>query len=201
MDNENEKLDAARKYVDACKQHGPTAERERMHDALYKTPGCKIYIGKNRSIIDEMRNCLPHTTKDVHDATATAIHVDIPRENEFIREEKTAKRQLDAELEIRIREFGEKNGFPVIYVLTEKVVSNLPTFTYSMTIDGKMYLFRFSDVDKAAAFADRHNGIIGMYEGPLPGFCIAHHCTERGPKCDRCAYIAMSSSERRKMEA
>lgn len=180
MDNENEKLDAARKYVDACKQHGPTAERERMHDALYKTPGCK---------------------KDVHDATVTAIHVDLPRENEFIREEKTAKRQLDAELETRIREFGEKNGFPVIYVLTEKVVSNLPTFTYSMTIDGKMYLFRFSDVEEAAAFADRHNGIIGMYEGPLPGFCIAHHCTERGPKCDRCAYIAMSSSERRKMKA
>lgn len=37
-------------------------------------------------------------------------------------------------------------------------------------------------------------------EGPLPKFCIAHHCTERGPKCDKCAYTAFCSSHRRKME-
>ena len=35
-----------------------------------------------------------------------------------------------------------------------------------------------------------------VLDGQLPKFCIAHHCTERGPKCDRCAYTALSSSER-----
>lgn len=35
----------------------------------------------------------------------------------------------------------------------------------------------------------------------LPKFCIAHHCTKRGPKCDKCAYTAFSSSHRRRLEA
>lgn len=32
-----------------------------------------------------------------------------------------------------------------------------------------------------------------VLDGPLPDFCRAHHCTERGPKCDRCAYTALGS--------
>lgn len=40
-----------------------------------------------------------------------------------------------------------------------------------------------------------------VLDGPLPKFCIAHHCTERGPKCDKCAYTAFSSSHRRRLEA
>lgn len=39
-----------------------------------------------------------------------------------------------------------------------------------------------------------------VLDGPLPKFCIAHHCTERGPKCDKCAYTAFSSSHRRWLE-
>lgn len=39
-----------------------------------------------------------------------------------------------------------------------------------------------------------------VLDGPLPKFCIAHHCTERGPKCDRCAYTAFGSSHRRRLE-
>lgn len=40
-----------------------------------------------------------------------------------------------------------------------------------------------------------------VLDGPLPKFCIAHHCTKRGPKCDKCAYTAFSSSHRRRLEA
>lgn len=39
-----------------------------------------------------------------------------------------------------------------------------------------------------------------VLDGPLPKFCIAHHCTERGPKCDKCAYTTFSSSHRRRLE-
>lgn len=40
-----------------------------------------------------------------------------------------------------------------------------------------------------------------VLDGPLPKFCIAHHCTERGQKCDKCAYTAFSCSHRRRLEA
>ena len=39
-----------------------------------------------------------------------------------------------------------------------------------------------------------------VLDGQLPKFCIAHHCTERGPKCAKCAYTAFSSSHRRRLE-
>lgn len=39
-----------------------------------------------------------------------------------------------------------------------------------------------------------------VLDGPLPKFCIAHHCTERGPKCDKCVYTTFSSSHRRRLE-
>lgn len=37
-------------------------------------------------------------------------------------------------------------------------------------------------------------------EGPLPKFCIAHHCTKRNKACYKCAYTAFSSEERRRLE-
>lgn len=39
-----------------------------------------------------------------------------------------------------------------------------------------------------------------VLDGPLPKYCKARHCTERGLKCDKCAYTAFSSSQRRKLE-
>ena len=39
-----------------------------------------------------------------------------------------------------------------------------------------------------------------VLDGQLPKFCKSHHCTERGPKCDKCAYTAFSSSHRRRLE-
>lgn len=39
-----------------------------------------------------------------------------------------------------------------------------------------------------------------VLDGQLPKFCIAHHCTERGPKCSSCAYTAMGvKNEHRKI--
>ena len=66
---------------------------------------------------------------------------------------------------------------------------------------------KHSDDDDAVALAmagERYRKEFEMQpvlDGPLPKFCIAHHCTERGPKCDRCAYTAFSSSHRRRLEA
>ena len=30
-----------------------------------------------------------------------------------------------------------------------------------------------------------------VMDNELPLFCKNHHCTSRGPKCDKCAYTAM----------
>ena len=84
--------------------------------------------------------------------------------------------------------------------------------------DGQVHLFACSEIERAVAFAKQHDGNIEMRDGlpdteifrkeffgepvldaPLSEFCRSHHCTERGPKCDRCAYTAMGSSMRRKL--
>lgn len=58
---------------------------------------------------------------------------------------------------------------------------------------------KHSDDDDAVALAmagERYRKEFEMepvLNRPLPKFCIANHCTERGPKCDKCAYTAFSS--------
>lgn len=40
-----------------------------------------------------------------------------------------------------------------------------------------------------------------VMDNELPPFCKNHHCTERGPKRDKCAYTAFSYVERKRLEA
>jgi hypothetical protein len=107
--------------------------------------------------------------------------------------------QLDAELEKTIIDFGTRNGYPVFYVLTEDEVPPASYFN-GVKVSGKMHMFRLQAIAAAVDFAEKNNGILVRYDGPLPAFCRSHHCTERGPKCDKCAYTAFSSSHRRWLE-
>ena len=195
-------MDAAKQYVENCKREGnregKRTERERMHDALYKTPGCKIYIGKNRSIIDEMRDNLPQARHDEQDATALAlnaeryrkeldqqpvldkperIHVDLPNEkllNEkmLFGKEKSAKQQLDEYLERMLREYGAKHGYPVYYVLTEKECLPKTVIGGKVINGGHIYLFHSKVM--ASSFARSHERAGGdclfeVYDKPTEG--------------------------------
>lgn len=139
------------------------------------------------------------------------IHVDLPQET-HLKEEKSARQQLTDEIEKRIQDFGKRYGFPVAVVTTKDAVPPILCVGGRMYQDRFVHLFACSEIERAVAFAKLHDGNIEMrdglpdpeiyrkeffcepvLDGPLPDFCRAHHCTERGPKCARCAYTALGS--------
>ena len=142
-------------------------------------------------------------------------HVDIPQKEQYaFDKEKSAGEKLGEAIESEIIAFGGKHGFPVIYVITEQDVLPMTVIGGKVVRGGKLNLFTTSEMRQAERIAKKYNGTIGIckdptekyidelnpqpvLDGPLPKFCKAHHCTERGPKCDKCAYTAMSSSWRR----
>jgi hypothetical protein len=158
-----------------------------------------------------------------HDSPFVSIearsHVDIPQKEQYaFDKEKSAEEKLGEAIESEIIAFGGKHGFPVIYVITEQDVLPMTVIGGNVVRGGKLNLFMASEMRKAERIAKKYNGTIGICKDPaekfidelnpqpvldrqLPKFCIAHHCTERGPKCDKCAYTAFSSSQRRWLEA
>jgi len=171
-----------------------------------------------KEYIEEMRSfrSFPwQKYKDQQDAAALAIHVKIPSGAILLKEEGPARKQLVDEIEKRIQDFGNRHGFPVAVVTTKEVVPPILCVGGRLVQDGHVHLFACSEIERAVAFAKQHDGNIEMRDGlpdteifrkeffgepvldaPLSEFCRSHHCTERGPKCDRCAYTALSSSER-----
>lgn len=152
-------MEPAKQYVENCKRHGKQTEREKMHDALYGKQGCKIYIGGNRSITDEMRGILRQARHDEQDATALAIHVDLPNEKLFNEEmlfgkEKSAKQQLDENLEKIFREYGARHGYPVYYVITEKECLPKTVIGGKVINGGHIHLFHSKVM--ASSFARSH---------------------------------------------
>ena len=175
----------------------------------------KEYIEEKRSF----RSFPWQKYKDQLDAEALAIHVNIPSGAFLLKEEGSARQQMVDEIEKRIQEFGKQHGFPVAVVTTKNAVPPILCVGGKMYQDRFVHLFACSEIERAVAFAKMHDGNIEMRDGlpdpeifrkeflcgpvlkaPLSEFCKAHHCTERGPKCDRCAYTAMGSSMRRKLE-
>lgn len=143
-------------------------------------------------------------------------HVDIPQKEQYaFDKEKSAEEELGEAIESEIIAFGGKHGFPVIYVITEQDVLPMTVIGGNVVRGGKLNLFMASEMRKAERIAKKYNGTIGIcknpaekyidelnpqpvLDGPMPKFCIAHHCTERGPKCDKCAYTAMATHENAK---
>ena len=150
-------------------------------------------------------------------------HVEIPHDPDIFKPTKSAQdilsEQNRREVEKYLAKFGEQNGYPVIFVTTfrqfdppkEDIVHEA-----FINTEFNIQMFKKSEMHDAVDFAMRNGGELGIFnseikyidelnpqpvlDGPLPKFCIAHHCTERGPKCDKCAYTAFSSSHRRWLE-
>lgn len=143
-------------------------------------------------------------------------HVDIPKKEQYaFDKEKSAGEKLGEAIESEIIAFGKKHGFPAIYVITEQDVLPMTVIGGKVVRGGKLNLFMASEMRKAERIAKKYNGTIGICKNPaekyidelnpqpvldwpMPKFCIAHHCTERGPKCDKCAYTAMATHEKAK---
>lgn len=144
------------------------------------------------------------------------VHVDIPREPDIFKPTKSMldilSERIDSDLNKRLTEFGETNGFPVVFVFYQTIKNE--NGVSKATCDIKMY--KRSDMHDAVDFARSNGGELGLFnsyvkyidelnpqpvlDGPLPKFCIAHHCTKRSKACDKCAYTAFSSSHRRWLE-
>ena len=129
-------------------------------------------------------------------------------EENVLDKEKSAEEKLGEAIESEIIAFGGKHGFPVIYVITEQDVLPMTVIGGNVVRGGKLNLFMASEMRKAERIAKKYNGTIGICKDPaekyrnefeqapvmdkeLPNFCKNHHCTERGPQCDKCAYTAM----------
>lgn len=183
-------MDAAKQYVENCKREGKhegkRTERERMNDALYGKQGCKIYIGTNRSIIDEMRDNLPQARHDEQDAVALAlppttgilgavatslhpeqkgiVHVDIPREPDVFKPTKSMldilSERIDIDLTKCLTEFGKKNGFPVVFVFYQTLKNE--NGVSKATCDIKMY--KSDEKQDARLFALKHAGEFGIFD-------------------------------------
>lgn len=143
-------------------------------------------------------------------------YVEIPREPDIFKPTKSMmdilSERIDSDLNKRLTEFGETNGFPVVFVFYQTLKNE--NGASNATCDIKMY--KKSEMHEAANFAKRNGGELGIFnsyakyidelnlqpvlDGPLPKFCIAHHCTKRSKACDKCAYTAFSSSHRRRLE-
>jgi hypothetical protein len=149
---------------------------------------------------------------------------EIPRDSDIFKPKKSTlnifSERNKRELEKYLAKFGEQNGYPVIFVTTlrtfdppkEDIVHEA-----LITTEVNITMYKKSEMREAADFARRNGGELGIFnseikyidelnpqpvlDGPLPNFCNNHHCTERGPKCDKCAYTAFSSSQRRWLEA
>lgn len=139
---------------------------------------------------------------------------EIPRDPDIFKPTKSTinilSEQNKRELEKYLAKFGEQNGYPVIFVTTfrqfdppkEDIVHNA-----FINTEVNIQMFKKSEMREAADFARRNGGELGIFnskikyidelnpqpvlDGPLPKFCKAHHCTERGPQCAKCAYTAM----------
>lgn len=135
-------------------------------------------------------------------------HVEIPKPD--VMETSAVKplgeilgRKLDEEMTA----FGKEHGFPVIFVICERTSKEHDGV---FTNERRIQFFEKNKMHYAAEFAKNNNGELGVYDprsaeekykaelmqqpvldNELPLFCKNHHCTERGPKCEKCAYNAM----------
>ena len=137
-------------------------------------------------IIDELKSLpkgCPHD--DEQDAAALAIppmagiigataaisnpkpkdaHVQIPRKPDVFRPTKSMldilSEQIGSDLNKRLTEFGDKNGFPVMFVFYQTVKNE--DGVSKATCDIKM--FKFDEKQDARLFALKHTGEFGIFD-------------------------------------
>jgi hypothetical protein len=93
-------------------------------------------------------------------------HVAIPCEPDIFKPTKSMldilSEQIDSDLNKRLTEFGETNGFPVVFVFYQTLKNE--NGVSKATCDIKMY--KKSDMREAADFARRNGGELGIFDPP-----------------------------------
>ena len=135
--------------------------------------------------IDELKSLPKSPHDDAQDAAALAIppmagiigataailnpklkdeHVEIPREQDIFKPTKSMldvlSEQIDSDLNKRLTEFGETNGFPVVFVFYQTLKNE--NGVSKATCDIKMY--KKSGMREAADFAIRNAGELGIFD-------------------------------------
>ena len=91
-------------------------------------------------------------------------HVDIPRETDIFKPTKTMldilSEQINSDLNKRLTEFGETNGFPVVFVFYQTLKNE--NGVSKATCDIKM--FKFDEKQDARLFALKHAGEFGFFD-------------------------------------
>lgn len=92
------------------------------------------------------------------------VHVDIPREPDIFKPTKSMldilSEQIDSDLKKRLTEFGETNGFPVVFVFYQTVKNE--DGVSKATCDIKM--FKSDEKQDARLFALKHTGEFGIFD-------------------------------------
>lgn len=91
-------------------------------------------------------------------------HVEIPHEHDIFKPTKSMldilSDRIDSDLNKRLTEFGETNGFPVVFVFYQIIKNDNGVST--ATCDIKM--FKFDEKQDARLFAMQHAGEFGIFD-------------------------------------
>jgi hypothetical protein len=176
----------AKQYIENCKRNGPQSENKPRKEALYPMHGCQIYTDDNAAFLEELKSLPKSSHDDSQDAAALAspptvgilgaaavllntklkekVHVDIPREPDIFKPTKSMldilSEQIDSDLNKRLTEFGETNGFPVVFVFYQ--TTKIENGVSKATCDIKMY--KSDEKQDARLFALKHAGEFGIFD-------------------------------------
>lgn len=141
---------------------------------------------KTERIIEDLKSMPRAPHDDAQDATAFSIpstagilgaaavllntklkekaHVDIPREPDIFKPTKSMldilSERIDSDLNKRLTEFGDKNGFPVVFVFYQTLKNE--NGVSKATCDIKM--FKSDEKQDARLFALKHAGEFGIFD-------------------------------------
>lgn len=182
----NNKYESAKQYIENCKRNGPQSENKPRKDALYPMHGCQIYTDDNAAFLEELKSLPKSSHNDSQDVAALAspptagilgaaavllnpklkekVHIDIPREPDIFKPTKSMldilSEQIDSDLNKLLTEFGEKNGFPVVFVFYQTTKNE--NGVRKSTCDIQM--FKYEDKTYAQLFAMRNCGEFGIFD-------------------------------------
>lgn len=130
--------------------------------------------GKNHKDSQDAAALAPPPTAGILGAAAVLLnpkltekpHVEIPREPDIFKPTKSMldilSDRIESDLNKRLTEFGETNGFPVVFVFYQTLKNE--NGISKATCDIKMY--KRSGMREAADFAIRNAGELGIFDPP-----------------------------------
>jgi hypothetical protein len=147
-----QRVDRNRRYLN------PEVAKQAYYDALQKVQatGHPVFIPGSPFVSIEER-CMFNAEKE-------NPHVDIPREPDIFKPTKSMldilSERIDSDMNKRLTEFGETNGFPVVFVFYQAIKNE--NGASKATCDIKMY--KSDEKQDARLFALKHAGEFGIFD-------------------------------------